>query len=79
MKMDIKIDEELINNEKWEGSTKRKASLNANYCDGKKRKDSALKVSLKKTKKKFNKKERLIKILIKKKFCLFLKGVINIT
>lgn len=48
MKMDIKIDEELINNEKWDGShlvvTKRKASLNANYCDGKKRKDSALKV-----------------------------------
>lgn len=47
MKMDIQIDDELINNEKWEGSlvTKRKASLNANYCDGKKRKDSALKVS----------------------------------
>lgn len=48
MKMDIKIDEELINNEKWEVThsvTKRKASLNANYCDGKKRKDSALKVN----------------------------------
>lgn len=49
MKMDIKIDEELIINEKWEevshSVTKRKASLNANYCDGKKRKDSALKVS----------------------------------
>lgn len=48
MKMDIQIDEELINNEKWDGShlvTKRKASLNANYCDGKKRKDSELKVS----------------------------------
>lgn len=47
MKMDTKTDEE-INNEKWDGThsvTKRKASLNANYCDGKKRKDSALKVS----------------------------------